>query len=76
VRLRTGIRARVVDHDERVVLVRFDFADRSVWAAPGGGMEDGEDDEATLLRELREELGLVPPGPMGQCVWCGRTSSP
>jgi 8-oxo-dGTP diphosphatase len=69
VRLRTGIRALVVDPDERVVLVRFDFAERTVWAAPGGGMEDGEDDEATLLRELREELGLVPSGSIGPCVW-------
>ena len=68
-RLRTGIRALVVDPDERVALVRFDFPDVTVWAAPGGGMEEGEDDEATLGRELREELGLVPAGPIGPCVW-------
>ena len=46
-RLRTGIRALVLDPDERIALVRFDFPDRTVWAAPGGGVEEGEDDAAT-----------------------------
>jgi 8-oxo-dGTP diphosphatase len=69
VRLRTGIRALVLDPDERIALVRFDFPDRSVWAAPGGGVEEGEDDAATLARELREELGLELVEPLRRCVW-------
>jgi 8-oxo-dGTP pyrophosphatase MutT (NUDIX family) len=69
VRLRTGIRALVLDPDERIALVRFDYPDRSVWAAPGGGTEEGEDDAATLARELREELGLELVDPLGRCVW-------
>ena len=68
-RLRTGIRALVLVPDERLALVRFEFPDRSVWAAPGGGMEEGEDDAATLARELREELGLELVEPLGRCVW-------
>ena len=68
-RLRTGIRALVVDPDERIALVRFELAARSFWAAPGGGAEEGEDDAATLGRELREELGLELTGPLGACVW-------
>jgi 8-oxo-dGTP diphosphatase len=69
VRLRVGIRALVVDPDERIALVRFDFPDSTVWAAPGGGVEAGEDDAATLARELREELGLELVSPIGRCVW-------
>jgi ADP-ribose pyrophosphatase YjhB (NUDIX family) len=69
VRLRTGIRALVVDPDERIALVRFEFPGRSFWATPGGGVEEGEDDAATLARELREELGLELVEPLGACVW-------
>jgi 8-oxo-dGTP pyrophosphatase MutT (NUDIX family) len=69
VRLRTGIRALVVDPNERIALVRFEFPARSLWAAPGGGVEQGEDDTATLRRELREELGLELAEPLQACVW-------
>lgn len=69
VRLRRAVRALVVDDDERVALVRFQYPDRVVWAAPGGGVEEGEDDAATLARELSEELGLALDQPLGSCVW-------
>jgi 8-oxo-dGTP pyrophosphatase MutT (NUDIX family) len=69
VRPRTGIRALVVDPNERIALVRFEFPARSLWAAPGGGVEQGEDDTATLRRELREELGLELAEPLQACVW-------
>ena len=68
-RLRTGIRALVVDPNERIALVRFEFPARSLWAAPGGGVERGEDDTATLRRELLEELGLELAEPLEACVW-------
>ena len=57
-RIRRAVRGAVVDPDDRIMLVRFEFPTVTVWATPGGGQELGEDDEATLRRELDEELGL------------------
>ena len=58
-RLRRAARAIVLD-DDRVLLVRFDFARSGgvVWATPGGGIEPGESDEQAIRRELAEEAGL------------------
>jgi len=57
-RIRSSVRALVLDPLDRVLLVRFEFPEVTVWATPGGGQEPGEDDEATLRRELDEEAGL------------------
>jgi 8-oxo-dGTP diphosphatase len=57
-RIRPSVRAAVIDPEDRVLLVRFEFPTRTVWATPGGGQEPDEDDAATLRRELEEELGL------------------
>jgi G:T/U-mismatch repair DNA glycosylase/ADP-ribose pyrophosphatase YjhB (NUDIX family) len=56
--LRQAVRALIVDPADRVLLVRFDWPDRTVWAPPGGGIEPGETDEQALVRELAEECGL------------------
>src|SRR4051794_14455314 len=57
---RPAARALVVDADDRVLLVQFvnDATGDTWWATPGGGVEAGEQDEAALRRELREEIGL------------------
>jgi ADP-ribose pyrophosphatase YjhB (NUDIX family) len=59
-RLRPAARVIVVDDDERVLLVRFDFPDeRPVWATVGGGLEAGETHEQAAIRELADEAGLA-----------------
>lgn len=67
-RLRPAVRAIVVDGEERVLLVCFDFVDRVVWAMPGGGIENEETDEQTIRRELLEEAGLQE-FELGPLVW-------
>ncbi|GAA2473611.1 NUDIX hydrolase [Winogradskya humida] len=64
--LRTAVRAIILDEEDRVLLCRFDFPHPAVphgaqvvWAAPGGGVEPGEDGLSALRRELREETGLI-----------------
>jgi len=57
-RLRDAVRAVVVDPEDRVLLVRFEFPDWVGWATPGGGLDPGETDEAAIRRELAEEAGL------------------
>lgn len=63
--LRASARAIVLDEHDRILLCRFVFPHpavpgpgKAVWAAPGGGIESGEDQLTALRRELREEIGL------------------
>ncbi len=57
--MRAAVRAVLLDPDDCVLLVRFEFPTATVWALPGGGLDQGEDHATGLRRELREELGLT-----------------
>ncbi|MGV8910086.1 MAG: NUDIX hydrolase [Propionicimonas sp.] len=70
-RLRESVRALVLDEDDAVLLVRFEWPggpDGGFWANPGGGIEPGESRLDALQRELREEVGLVV-ADLGEEVW-------
>lgn len=58
---REAARAVVLDAHLRVLLVRYD-EDGGFWATPGGGLEPGEDYPTAVLRELREEVGVLKAG--------------
>jgi 8-oxo-dGTP pyrophosphatase MutT (NUDIX family) len=66
--LRRAVRALVLDPDDRVLLVRFDWPDKQVWAPPGGGIDEGETPEQAIVRELAEECGLRD-FELGPCMW-------
>lgn len=67
-RIREAVRALVIDPDERVLLVRFEFPTATRWALPGGGLEPGEDHLVALSRELEEEVGLTG-ADIGPQIW-------
>ncbi|HJS49426.1 MAG TPA: NUDIX domain-containing protein [Gaiellaceae bacterium] len=67
-RLRDAVRAVVLDPDDRVLLVRFEFPDWTGWATPGGGVDAKETDDEAIRRELAEETGLQAFA-LGPAVW-------
>jgi 8-oxo-dGTP pyrophosphatase MutT (NUDIX family) len=52
-----GVRAIVLTPAGNVVLLRHSYI--RGWYLPGGGRAANEEPEAAILRELREEIGLV-----------------
>ena len=56
-----GVRAAVLDAEDRVLLVRHSYVPG--WYLPGGGVEAGEATQAALDRELIEEGGIALTGP-------------
>jgi 8-oxo-dGTP diphosphatase len=67
-RIRQAARAILLTPTAEVLLVRFEFPARTVWALPGGGVDPGETTVDTLRRELVEEVGLHRPE-IGPHVW-------
>ena len=58
-----GVRALVVDDQQRVLLVRHSYG-RPTWHLPGGGVKRRESLLQALQRELHEEVGVTVTGPV------------
>jgi double-stranded uracil-DNA glycosylase len=69
---RPGVRALMLDADDRVLLFRYPSAGYpGVWVGPGGAVEPGESDEEALRREIREETHLDDVE-IGRWIWTRR----
>lgn len=53
----TGVHAVALTPTGKIVLVTLSYAPG--WRLPGGGRKPGEDPEASIKRELREEIGMI-----------------
>lgn len=54
-----GVRVIVLDEENRILMVKQDHPERTVWMVPGGGIEEGESSAQAAVREVREETGLA-----------------
>lgn len=57
-----GVRAVIIDDEERVFLVRHGYTPG--WHLPGGGVEPGETTIDSVIREVEEEANIRPAGPI------------
>lgn len=70
---RAAARVLLLDSDDRALLVAHaPDRDRTVWTAPGGGLEPDEEHLAAARRELAEELGVETD--VGPLIWRRRVT--
>ncbi|MFX6040584.1 NUDIX domain-containing protein, partial [Acinetobacter baumannii] len=56
--MRVAAYAVITDADDRVLLAHWVEGRRAAWTLPGGGLEEGEDPQRAVRREVREETGF------------------
>ena len=57
---RTGIRASaIIIKNNKMLLIHRKKNGEEYWVFPGGGIEEGETGESAVIREIKEETGLV-----------------
>ncbi len=53
-----GVRVIVLDDENRILMVRHDHPERTVWMVPGGSIEEDESSAQAAAREVLEETGF------------------
>ena len=60
-----GVRVIIENDEQKILMVKQEHPERTVWMVPGGGIEEGETAAEAGVREMKEETGLdVTVGPM------------
>ncbi len=55
---RKGVSALIINKNNEFLLVNLNSFEERFFAIPGGGIEDGENLEEAVYREIMEELGI------------------
>ncbi|MGX8774363.1 MAG: NUDIX domain-containing protein [Bacillota bacterium] len=53
-----GVRVIILDDDNRILMVRHDHPERTVWMVPGGSIDEEESSAQAAVREVFEETGF------------------
>ncbi len=52
-----GVKALIINQKQEVLLVEHTYM--SGWHLPGGGVDQGESPKAAIIREVKEETGII-----------------